>query len=96
MKHVIKFSESTSYKFDVNEYLANYYYLKNVKDFIMSRYKYRGYIYLNQIYEAFAVRWNPLKENLLFTCTYGVWGFDIDIEKLEDEPGYNIVIDIYE
>ena len=66
MKHVIKFSESTSYRFDANEDLANYYYIKSTKDFIMSKYKYRGYIYLNQIYENLSIKWDPSNENLLF------------------------------
>lgn len=96
MKHIIKFSESTSYKFDVNEDLANYYYIKSTKDFIRDRYRIRGYIYLNQIYENLGVKWNPENENLLFRCVDRNWDFDIDIEKLEDEPGYNIVIDIYD
>lgn len=96
MKHVINFSESTSYKFDVNEDLANYYYIKSTKDFIMDAYRYRGYIYLNQIYENLGVSWNPENENLLFRCVDGDWNFDIYIEELEDKSGYNFVIDIYD
>lgn len=31
--------------------------------------KYRGYIYLNEIYEAFGVEWDPLKENQVLIHT---------------------------
>ena len=108
MKHVIKFSESTSYKFDVNEYLANYYYIKSTKDFIRDLYRGRCYIYLNQIYENIDeytdevakkdldIVYAQKNENLLFRCVDGNWNFDIDIEELEDKSGYNFVIDIYD
>lgn len=96
MKHVIKFSESTSYKFDVNENLANYYYIKSTKDSIRDRYRCRGYIYLNQIYENLGIKWDPSNENLLFRCVDGNWNFDIYIEELEDKSGYNFVIDIHD
>lgn len=98
MKHVINFSASTSYKFDVDEDLANAHYLESTKDFIMDVYRCRGYIYLNQIYENLGVSWNPENDNLLFRyIDDGVmpyWTFDIYIEELKDEPGYNFVIDI--
>jgi hypothetical protein len=32
--------------------------------YLVEQFKHRGYIYLNEVYEAFGAVWNPLKNNV--------------------------------
>lgn len=50
--------------------------------------KTRGYIYLNQVYEALGARWNPDDDNV---CYQKGEGFNIDAQPLGNEVyGINI------
>ena len=44
----------------------NVMYLKSMERYFNDFIRTRGYIYLNQIYEALGLRWDPDKENILF------------------------------
>lgn len=45
------------------KYEYNIAFLKSMEDHINDLIQYRGYIYLNQIYEMLGVRWDPKNEN---------------------------------
>lgn len=66
MRHVIKF-DSSSWKFDKKDMMANYFRLIDARRRLMDLLKYRGYVYLNQVYETLGVRWYPSEHNVLFT-----------------------------
>lgn len=43
---------------EINEVFLNYQ-----KDYLVELYLVRGYIYLNQIYEIFGIKWDPTENN---------------------------------
>lgn len=57
-------------------------YLKAKRDFICTMFDYRGYMYLNQIYENFGIKWNPGLVNCLYLATSGP--LTIKFEPIED------------
>lgn len=73
----IKFDKNATH-WNRNEEI-NSYYLSAIKDYILDLFKIRGYIYLNQIYEHFGIRWNPKIENDLYLTENG-------LIKIEFEP----------
>lgn len=59
-----------------NDQKCNEYFINYQIDYIMDLIRYRGYIYLNQIYEILDVKWdpkcdNPCIENSDFTVVIG-------------------------
>ena len=59
--------------------------ISHIKDIL----RYRGYVYLNDIYELFNVTWNPDDENI---CYKDPRTFFIDVES-DDNGGYLIKVD---
>lgn len=54
------------------------------------RLKYRGYLYLNQIYENFGVKWDPKKEN---TCWTNDQYSTVNAE-IKDFMDYGVIVNI--
>lgn len=50
----------------MNDEGYNVMYLKSMERYFNDFIRIHGYIYLNQIYEALGLKWNPNKENILF------------------------------
>lgn len=46
------------------EYEWNKLFVRSQQLYLMDCYKYRGYLYLNTIYEGFGIKWNPYEKNL--------------------------------
>lgn len=40
--------------------------------------KYRGYLYLNEVYESFGVAWDPDEENICYKQASGGITFDVE------------------
>lgn len=49
----------------------NIEYLKAKRSYIFTLFNYRGYMYLNQIYENFGISWNPKLISSLYLATSG-------------------------
>ena len=59
----ITFNQNTSvYAFDSREF--NIKYIAQQELYVNDLLKVRGYVYINQIYELFGVKWDPQRENL--------------------------------
>lgn len=90
MKTSFTFNSRTSPYATVNVE-ENRMFISHMENHINDLIKYRGYVYLNQIYEMFGVEWNTEWENLCLTrgdITHRIVfavarsnedGFDIDI-----------------
>jgi hypothetical protein len=89
MKTSFTFNEETSAHAMLDRE-QNFIFIAIQEDYINDLLKARGYIYLNQIYEMFGVKWRTEWENLCITYEPGVRielavardngnGFDIDI-----------------
>lgn len=57
-------------------------YLRAKRAYLMDLFNYRGYIYLNQIYEEFGIGWNPGMINSLYLAKSGP--IIIEFEPVED------------
>lgn len=57
--------------------------------YLESIYDYRGYLYLNKVYETLGLDWNPDNENLCFRMENGP--IEFDYELMEDNT-YKITI----
>ena len=55
----------------------NLTFLKHQADYLNIMHEYRGYTYLNQIYEHLGVTWNPDNENVCYTKENGPIGVEI-------------------
>ena len=42
-------------------------FIRTIESWINEKIRYRGYVYLNQIYESLHAPWNPQKENPVLT-----------------------------
>ena len=62
MNHKFKFDHN-SYKWQVNDYEYNCMFARELIRYLMDEFENRGYLYLNQIYEMFGIKWNPDNEN---------------------------------
>lgn len=51
----------------------------------------KGYVYLNEIYEAFGVKWNPKDRNDCLVYT-GAEYLEFDISNAADENSISIVV----
>lgn len=74
MNHKIIFNQNTSAQAEDNEEL-NRMVVTMVCNYINDLLKVRGYIYLNQIYEYFGVKWNIETENHCLTSKYSPINF---------------------
>lgn len=52
------------------------------RDYLNEKLKYRGYVYLNEIFESFGAKWNPDDDNLCYRIE--CWSIEMDFEKLGD------------
>lgn len=82
----IYFDKKSIHWFDNSMLNKSYlhYNMNYVKDIL----KYRGYIYLNQIYEMLGLKWNPERDN------YCIRNTDVKITIKEDNERQEWVIDI--
>ena len=79
MKTIIFDDDSVGWTSDVD---LNLEFLKLQAEYINDTLKYRGYVYLNQIYEQFGAKWNP---ELVNSCyTFGRKGIMFGFEPVED------------
>ena len=90
MKTSFTFNEKTSaYAYDDVDY--NRAYVKLQETDINMILRHRGYMYLNQIYEAFGVEWNYKWKNILYT--YKPDGRQIELIIVgRNENGFDIDI----
>lgn len=70
---------------------ANLMIVRMTEEHINDLIKYRGYIYLNQIYEMFGVEWNPEWENLCLTRSEPGCRITVAIAR-SNEDGYDLDI----
>ena len=70
---------------------TNHMYLIQQKHWFEDLFKHRGYIYLNQIYEALGVRWDSTKENVLWI--YGQDIFCFGFKRFGDLNKWIVTID---
>lgn len=61
--------------------VLNRVYLRHVVSYLMDTYGWRKYLYLNEIYDNFGVRWNPDDENVCFKKPQAL---NIRFEPIED------------
>lgn len=66
MKYVIIFNQTTSWKWKKGDLEHNKYCLKDMCQHLTNVLKWRGYVYLNQVYEHVGVSWNPDDDNPVF------------------------------
>ena len=65
MEHVIVFDKYTSVFAETDQWY-NELFVKQKVVFIKDLLKFRGYVYLNQVYEMLGVKWNPEEENICY------------------------------
>lgn len=96
MNHEFKFDRS-SFKWDEKDYECNLWCAKHTIRMLMEMLRIRGYMYLNQVYEHFSIKWNPENENVLiryhecYTDKAPLFYFDED----ENKDCVHIMIDAY-
>lgn len=61
LKTVAFDAECTNWTDDIK---INVAFLKNAEHHLNTIIQYRGYVYLNQIYEHLGIKWNPEDENI--------------------------------
>lgn len=64
----------------------NEFFIYRQIDYFLEKLRYKGYLYLNDIYETFGAVWNPENENV---CFRNADDFLVAIEKTSD-GGYII------
>lgn len=69
---------------------TNRHWLQLQIDYLQELLKYRGYLYLNQIYETLGIEWDPEKVNICYRLESGV--------KIDMQPGqgFEYVVEIYQ
>lgn len=65
-----------------NNMEVNKYHLNATMNFLSDIFNYRGYIYLNQVYEYLGAAWNPDFENICYRSD-GT-GLPYEIKHIED------------
>ena len=99
MNHEFEFSLNTSYRWDnEDEYMFNVALAKKTINHLMDLLKWRKYLYLNQVYEHFGIKWNPNDENVLIRFYEGYLSKDTPLfymDKDEAEECVRIMIDAY-
>ena len=96
MNHKFEFNRS-SYKWEKECYEFNMLVANRVIHMIMDMFRIRGYLYLNQVYEYFGMKWNPDDENTLiryhacYTHEDPLFYYDED----ENKDCVHIMIDAY-
>lgn len=69
--------DKTSTEWDKNpDY--NLLILRRAFDWLEDRFKYRGYLYLNQIYDALGIKWDPDDENICYKKENGPIDFNYE------------------
>ena len=66
VKEIIFDSTSPAWE---DDWLHNQFYLTRVMDMIWEILNYKGYIYLDKIYDLLGVKWNPDDENTCYRIT---------------------------
>lgn len=56
----------------------NAMYLGLQKDYLNDLLMHRGYLYLNDVYEALGVQWDPDDENVCYRAEYGPIGIELE------------------
>lgn len=80
MKTIIFDASSITWNADVD---YNQRFLYSQENYIKNLFNHRGYIYLNQIYECFGVKWDPkLEHNLCYLVEYGP--INLEFEGVDD------------
>lgn len=91
MKTKFTFSmETSAYAIADNDF--NRMFVENKEDYINDLLRYRGYVYLNQIYEFLGIAWDPRCDNVCYihedrhrlrlmqSSSTNIWhGFDINV-----------------
>ena len=84
----ITFNQNTSWYASKSKE-ADRMYIRLQETYVNDLLKYRGYVYINQIYEALGVKWDTERENLC--CKYnGGNHIDFNVQSVED--GFEITI----
>lgn len=79
MQRIIRFNEKNIYFERKPE--NNWQFLRRTSVYLKEKLRLRGYIYLNDIYEAFGAEWKPEWENECIVSTNGSTTFDIGIRE---------------
>ena len=83
------FGKTNAYWTNNQEY--NLLFLKNQRKYTQDKFDVRGYIYMNEIYEAFGLTWHPEYFNPVFTKDSGRI---LNVEFTPVERTNNIRIDL--
>lgn len=89
MEHKIKFNKDTSKEFYEDHIDYNRMLIRSRETHFNDVLTVRGYVYLNYIYDAFGLRWNPRWEN------HCIIREDVDMIRFKTrkvKDGYNITI----
>lgn len=70
----------------VRDLKNNEFFIDRQIEYFTEKLRYKGYLYLNEVYEAFGAAWNPENENV---CFRNADEFLVAIEKISD-GGYII------
>lgn len=89
---IFTFNSKTSPAAKPNDAEANLLFLRYQERYLTDLLRARGYIYLNRIYEALGVKWNPEWRNLCM-----LWENDAKVElaiRGVNEDGFDLDISI--
>lgn len=67
-------------------------FLVKQSDNLIDECEYRGYVYLNRVYEAFGIEWNPDDENICYRRDNG--GIELEIVPI-DNNSYKVHVRHY-
>lgn len=81
MKTII-FDEKSSRQSKGSDPSFNRMFVETQAEYMKDKCSYRGYVYLNEVCEAFGVAWNPDDENVCYRRDRG--GINLEIEPKED------------
>ena len=96
MNHEFEFNCS-SFKWETECYEFNIMVVRKTIYMLMGLFRSRGYLYLNQVYEHFGMKWNPANRNDLiryhecYANETPLFYYDVD----ENENCVHIMIDAY-
>ena len=78
----------------MNTMQYNYNFLRTQENYINDIIKYRGYIYLNQIYEILGINWHPDYENpcVRNDGAYRLWFVQFDVFE---QSSNSLLVNIY-
>ena len=83
------FNKDTSINYESDEQWS-LLYCRSQKRYLEDIYRTRGYIYLNQIYEQYGVKWNPEWANHCYI--YEVNPVKIEISIMDFDEGFMITV----